>query len=55
LIFIVSAECAAWADSFGTHLGQAYRDVIRVDAAHADCGIESLMNRAWARRGTPLR
>lgn len=55
LIFIVSAECAGWVDSFGTHLGEAYRKVIRVDAAQADRGIERLMNRAWARRGTPLR
>jgi hypothetical protein len=55
LIFIVSAECAAWVDSFGGHLGEAYRKVIRVDAAQADRGIEALMNRAWARRGKPLR
>ncbi len=55
LIFIVSAECAAWIDSFGSDLGEAYRKVIRVDAAQADRGIDALLDRAWARRGTPLR
>jgi hypothetical protein len=55
LIFIVSAECAAWVDSFGSHLGEAYRKVIRVDATQADRSIEGLMNRAWTRRGTALR
>lgn len=55
MIFILSAECAAWADTFGNHLGDAYRRVIRIDEAHADKAIEELMNRAWEKRRTPVR
>ncbi|HEX3650938.1 MAG TPA: hypothetical protein VHV49_21135 [Pseudonocardiaceae bacterium] len=55
MIFIVSVECAAWVDSFGSHLGDAYRKVIRIDDAQADRAVEALMNRAWEKRGTPLR
>ncbi|WP_433754659.1 hypothetical protein [Nocardia sp. CA-135398] len=54
-IFIVSRECAAWADSFGSPLGKAYRKVIDMDDNQADAVIEGLMNRAWERRGTSLR
>ena len=42
-------------DSSCRHLGEAYHKVIRVDATQTDRSIEKLMNRAWARRGTPLR
>ncbi|MFI2666765.1 hypothetical protein [Micromonospora carbonacea] len=55
MIFILSVECAAWVDSFSSELGEAYRSVIRVDDAQADEAIEALMNRAWEKRGTPLR
>ncbi|MET8312017.1 hypothetical protein [Micromonospora sp. NPDC005173] len=55
MIFIVSVECAAWVDSFSSQLGEAYRKVIRVDDAGADRAIDALMNRAWEKRGTPLR
>ncbi len=55
MIFILSVECAAWADTFGSHLGDAYRRVIRVDDARADQAIEALLNRAWEKRHTPLR
>ncbi|MEH1055904.1 hypothetical protein V6U89_11910 [Micromonospora sp. CPCC 206171] len=55
MIFILSVECAAWVDSFSSELGEAYRRVIRVDDARADKAIEALMNRAWEKRGTPLR
>ncbi|MEJ3741749.1 hypothetical protein WEI85_00405 [Actinomycetes bacterium KLBMP 9797] len=55
MIFIVSVECAAWVDSLSKKLGEAYRRVIRVDDARADRAIEALMNRAWEKRGTPLR
>ncbi len=55
MIFILSVECAAWVDTFGSHLGDAYRHVIRVDEAQADKAIEELMNRAWEKRQTPVR
>lgn len=55
MIFILSVECAAWADTFGSHLGDAYRPVIRVDEAHADKAIEAFMNRAWEKRQTSVR
>jgi len=55
LIFMVSVECAAWVDSFGSSLGEAYRSVIRVDDAEAERAVEALMNRAWEKRGTALR
>jgi hypothetical protein len=55
MVFILSVECAAWADTFGSHLGDAYRRVIRVDDAQADQAIEALLNRAWEKRKTPLR
>jgi hypothetical protein len=55
LIFMVSVECAAWVDRFGGDLGEAYRNVIRVDDVQADRAVEALMNRAWEKRGTPLR
>jgi hypothetical protein len=54
-IFMLSAECAAWVDSFGSHLGDAYRKVIRVDAAQADRAVEAFMARAWEKRATPVR
>ena len=55
MIFILGVECAAWADTFGNHLGDAYRSVVRVDEARADQAIEALLNRAWEKRQTPLR
>ncbi|MDQ7808265.1 hypothetical protein Q5425_31415 [Amycolatopsis sp. A133] len=55
LIFIVSVECAAWVNSFGSHLGDAYRKVIRIDEAQADRSIEALMNQVWEKRSTPVR
>lgn len=55
LIFLVSVECAAWVDSFGSSLGEAYRNVTRIDAVQADQAIEMLLNRAWEKRETPLR
>ncbi|MEV0135742.1 hypothetical protein AB0H83_45780 [Dactylosporangium sp. NPDC050688] len=55
MIFILSVECAAWVDGFSAQLGQAYRRVIRVDDTLADRAIESLLNRSWEKRGTPLR
>jgi hypothetical protein len=55
MIFIVSVECAAWGDSFSSQLGEAYRKIIRVDDVQADRAIETLMSRAWERRGSPLR
>ncbi|MTK03161.1 hypothetical protein FF096_14150 [Micromonospora sp. CP22] len=55
MIFILSVECAAWADTFGSHLGDAYRRVVRIDDAQADQAIEALLNRAWEKRQTPLR
>ncbi len=55
MIFILSVECAAWAEAFGSHLGDAYRGVIRIDEDHADKAIEELMNRAWEKRRTPVR
>jgi hypothetical protein len=54
-IFMLSAECAAWVDSFGSLPGDAYRKVIRVDAAQADRAVEALMARAWEKRATPVR
>jgi hypothetical protein len=48
----VSAECADWVDSIGSHLGDAYRQVTRVDATQADRAVEALMNRAWEKRDT---
>ncbi|MGY2119178.1 hypothetical protein ACW9HR_35245 [Nocardia gipuzkoensis] len=54
-IFIVSRECAAWVDSFGSPLGEAYRKVIDMDVNEADGLIEALMNRSWEKRSTPLR
>lgn len=55
LIHMVSMECAAWVDSFGSDLGDAYRKVIRIDDARADQALEALMDRAWEKRDTPLR
>jgi hypothetical protein len=55
MIFLLAVECAAWTDTFGNHLGDAYRRVIRVDDARADQAIEALLNRAWEKRQTPLR
>jgi hypothetical protein len=55
MIFMLSQECAAWADTFGSHLGDAYRRITRVDDARADLAIEALMNRAWEKRQMPLR
>lgn len=54
-IFIVAAECAAWVDSFGSPLGEAYRKVIRINEAQADRALEEFMSHAWERRGTPVR
>lgn len=54
-IFMVSAECADWVDSIGSQLGDAYRQVIRVDAAQADRAVQALMTRAWEKRTTPVR
>lgn len=55
MIFILAVECAAWADTFSSHLGDAYRRVVRVDDSRADKAIEALLNRAWEKRQTPLR
>jgi hypothetical protein len=55
MIFILSVECVAWADTFGSHIGDAYRRIVRVDDARADQAIEALLNRAWEKRQTPLR
>ncbi|MFI6220121.1 hypothetical protein ACIBEH_06165 [Nocardia salmonicida] len=54
-IFIVGRECAAWVDSFGSPLGEAYRHIINLDDIEADQSIEALMNRAWEKRSTPVR
>jgi hypothetical protein len=55
MILILTIECAAWADTFGSHLGEAYRRIIRVDDVRADQLIEALLNRVWDKRHTPLR
>ncbi|WP_433616787.1 hypothetical protein ACQP2P_15825 [Dactylosporangium sp. CA-139114] len=55
MIFILGAECAAWTDTFGIHVGDACRRVVRIDEARADRAIEALMSRAWDKRQTPLR
>lgn len=55
LIFMVSVECAAWVDQFSIELGEAYRNVIRINDEQANRAIEALMNRAWNARATPLR
>jgi len=55
MIFILTIECAAWADTFGSHLGEAYRRIIRVDDRRAERSIEALLNRTWQQRHTPLR
>jgi hypothetical protein len=55
MIFIVAVECAAWVDRSSGQLGEAYRKVTRVDDAQADRAIEMFLNRAWEKRGTPLR
>jgi hypothetical protein len=39
MIFILSVGCAARVDTFGSHLGDAYHRVIRIDEAHADKAI----------------
>jgi hypothetical protein len=55
MIFILAVECAAWTDRFGNHLGDAYRQVVRVDNARADRAIEALLDKAWEKRQTPVR
>jgi len=55
LTFMVSIECAAWVKDFDVELGEAYRNVIRINEQRADAATEALMNRAWARRNIPLR
>ncbi|MEU4244314.1 hypothetical protein, partial [Actinoplanes sp. NPDC026619] len=55
MILILTVECAAWTDTFGSHLGEAYRRIIRIDDVRADQLIEALLNRTWEKRYTPLR
>ncbi|MFF0281781.1 hypothetical protein ACFYSW_15855 [Rhodococcus aetherivorans] len=54
-IFLLAVECAAWADTFSSKLGDAYRKVVRITDSQADRAIEDLLNHAWEKRGTPVR
>lgn len=54
-ITLVQAECAAWTDQISELVGEAYRRVARITDEQVEKAMEDLMNRAWNKRGLPLR